>query len=198
MAKNLFTFDEAWAGGFYELSILTRPVAGSVAKIRDIVWSDLSLEGCYKHRDIETDKQTEYHSGDFAIFAGAHIYGIAAIPDFGVSACGMCFLMGMQEGDWTNLYLPLGSLGRISKDIGGYPFQTHNASVWKKPLDKWLEAIARHVYSLFPFTLALIGFETDIDFDPTILDSDTIPPTRHSTYIFPRRGNLEVIPANVD
>jgi hypothetical protein len=77
---------------------------------------------------------------------------------------------GRYEGvDEVELYLPLGTLVRVDRRIGGFPFDERSGAAslsWRAPLDRWLADVAAAVYADVPFHRALIGFELDDDADP--------------------------------
>ena len=56
--KNLFTADEVWKGGYYELFILPRTNSGKeLCPLLKALWTFPSLEGCYLRRDREPATQ---------------------------------------------------------------------------------------------------------------------------------------------
>ncbi|MCB9250695.1 MAG: hypothetical protein H6613_20225 [Ignavibacteriales bacterium] len=77
------------------------------------------------------------------------------------NACGF-ILTNYDDGNlWITIYLPLGSLCKIYP-IGGYPFvENDNPELWMKVLNDWLKEIAFDIYEFCPFTIAIIGFESD-------------------------------------
>lgn len=61
--------------------------------------------------------------------------------------------------DWIGFYLPVGALGSVY-DVGAFPFVDGKSSrTWREPLDDWLRQIAAAVFTVVPFSLALIGHE---------------------------------------
>ncbi|HNB53433.1 MAG TPA: hypothetical protein PK530_15885 [Anaerolineales bacterium] len=56
----LFTQDDTWSGGFYEL-VLELPASSTVGAKNALaqLWAHPSLMGCYLRRDVEPANQTQ-------------------------------------------------------------------------------------------------------------------------------------------
>jgi hypothetical protein len=85
--RGLFTGQEVWNGGYYELFI--RPSADSAEELCSILkalWSFPSLEGCYLSRHREPSLQTPITPCENGV--AGHLYGLAKVHDC-VVACGL-------------------------------------------------------------------------------------------------------------
>src|SRR5213596_2042006 len=110
--QQLFTHEDAWSGGFYELAIeLPETSKTTLREALTQLWAYPALEGCFSRPDIEPSNQSKVSSSD--IDYEGHRYGIAIFPNRKMSCCGSFWGDYQDRGCWITLYLPLGSLSQV-------------------------------------------------------------------------------------
>jgi hypothetical protein len=80
MEERVFTADDAWAGGFYELAIEIG--SRSDERLRAAlaaIWQHPDLDGCYLERNREPSEQLRRLPA--SIEGGSHPRGIARLPN---------------------------------------------------------------------------------------------------------------------
>jgi hypothetical protein len=85
MTKLPFTEDEIWNGGFYELAI-------EVGAVLHAIWTHPTLEGCYLDPNTEPHEQQRITSTQALLESGAHLRGLALLPNGQQVACGTCLI----------------------------------------------------------------------------------------------------------
>lgn len=186
---SVFTGEDVWAGGFYELALHYGQNSNDDLNngLRSL-WSLDCLEGCYLDRDREPDEQTRLEF-EPSLMEHGHLQGIASVPGGSRVACGTCVLHISDQADWIVFYCPMSALDR-AYPVGGFPFDGVDHEGWRVPLDLWLADIGRQVFERTPFLRGLIGFETD---DSEHFDDDStsnIPETRYCGLLVPQGGEL--------
>jgi hypothetical protein len=179
-----FTPKNVWYGGFYELALeLGEPSDERLFEALDALWQHPSVEGCYLENDVEPNEQKRV-SPSPQLLNRMHIYGLARLPDGKQVACGSCIIREDDGSDWLDFYLPTGAVGEVY-DIGGYPFDKAGFAHrdWQIPVDEWLKDIGKHIFSIVPFNLGLIGFEVSGEAYAADILKTGIPAERHIGYL---------------
>ncbi|MEU4242386.1 hypothetical protein [Actinoplanes sp. NPDC026619] len=183
--------DENWTGGFYELCLALGPADdGNLDRAVRALWRAAGVEGC-RVRGIDAAGLVDVELGAAALHAHGHLLGSLALPSGARVVCGG-FVSRYDDVDTLELYLPLGSLVRVDRRIGAFPFDDHSGAeslTWRAALDRWLADIAAIVYREVPFQRAVIGFEVDEDRDFT-------GDKRYAATLTPGPNGLEYDPAN--
>jgi hypothetical protein len=160
MHERLFTADEAWIGGFYELALEVG--AHSDDRLRaalSALWADPDLDGCFLNPGREPGDQPRVPAS--RLESGSHLLGIAQLPSGASVACGSCLIREVDDGpDWLDFYLPMGSLG-TAYQVGPFPFGTEAdwPGAWRYEVEDWLAGVGLWVARYASFRLGLIGFE---------------------------------------
>lgn len=189
---QLFTRDDAWAGGFYEAAFaLTDASKAIVNRTLAQLWAHPSLEGCFLRRDLEPFVQQKLSPLDTE--HEGHWYGVATLPNERRCACGSYSMDLTDEGCWVCFYLPLGSLG-MTYPTGSYPFAPNSVTrpspeLWITEINTWLKGIAVGVYARVKFKVAIIGFEVELGGVLAHL-GDEVPIERWDGILLPRDGQL--------
>jgi hypothetical protein len=194
---RLFTGEETWIGGFYELALeFGAESADMLPPALEALWATPGLQGCYLRRDLEPAEQARVAPSLAAQEANGHLYGVATLPSGQQVACGTVLIKESDGTAWLDFYLPLGALA-TAWEVGGYPFDNDPASQrWREPLERWLAGIGQAVFSRAPFRLGLIGFEVSGSVTSQELRSAGVPPERFISYLCPTAGQLAVYPTN--
>jgi hypothetical protein len=190
---GLFTDDEVWTGGFYELSLeYGRSSDPQLANALRSLWSSSVLEGCYLDAAREPEEQPRL---DFepALLDHGHLHGVASLPSGARVACGTCTVREDEGSDWLVLYSPLGALGR-AYEVGGFPFDGGDHEHWRVELESWFAAIARSLFEATHFRLGLIGFETSGMFHADALSISGMPDERYFGFLIPTESGLKYFP----
>lgn len=180
--------DYVWAGGEYELAIELGPRddARLEAAIR-AMWEHPALSGCFDRHDREPADQERVPPSLAEMEHGRGTLGVLSLPGGGAKvACAT--LIGRSEEstiDWVGLLIPIGSLSLV-REVGPFPSDDGTPiRPWREPLDQLLVEIARRIYEVTPFRLALIDHdilrETSAD---KIIASGSIPSERWTGYLF--------------
>ncbi len=157
---KLFTDDNAWSGGFYELMFRLHE-SMDPQKALSILWNRTELEGCYLDHTREPSEQ-EKVSPLGASYQG-HWYGLATLPNKKQCAAGSFWGEYDNIGVWLTFYIPIGSLG-VVYSLGAFPFNipaTPYPESWMLEVNDWFRKIAEGVFPTLQFSLALIGYEVD-------------------------------------
>ena len=195
--EKLFTRDDVWNGGFYELCFeLSESSEKAAQNALTALWSTPSLEGCYLRNDVEPGEQQKVSPLD--IPSEGHKYGIATLPIGKCCACGSYTSNYEADGWWVNLYLPLGSLNTVYP-VGAYPFVDKtqpSPEGWLKPVNEWYKDIAEYLYPQLLFTIGIIGFETGfVSHKEQALR--TVPEERWEGILLPINGKLKWYPPTI-
>jgi len=197
MAK-LFTNQNTWFGGYYELAIEVGPTSDThLLAALTAIWRHPLLEGCYLDSQKEPDEQPNVQPTS-ELLSKMRLHGVAQLPNGRRVACGTILIREDGGSDWLVFYLPLGALGE-AYDIGEYPFDQPERShdFWQKPLDEWLLELSKYIYKLSPFRLALIGFEVSGDAYSDQIQEDGIPLKRYFGYVWPQGDQVQYFPKNL-
>jgi len=198
--KSMFTAQDVWKGGHYELFIeLNVGSAEELCSLLRALWSFPSLDGCYVRQDCEPSTQVRVQPCENRI--AAHLYGLAKLPDETVVPCGT-YTMDydgedrLQPAHWVSFYLPLGALSAVYP-VGEYPLgPMDRVSEWKTPVDSFLTQIAKWTHRRVPFEFALIGFEVDVSATSRqAIRSSGIPEERMDGILWSDGGELNWYPA---
>jgi hypothetical protein len=191
---NWFANPGTWDGGFYELALELGPRSDErLQAALDAVWSDPTLEGCYRKRDFEPFQQTRVPPTP--VLGPEHLFGIATLPNSGRIACGTVVVRDQDGPDWLVFYVPLGALCR-SYPVGGFPFDDRDSRDWRIPMDAWLRGIGSRVFEDIPFSLGLIGHEVSGYACSAEARRQGIPQKRWFGYLWPSNLGLQWFPPN--
>jgi hypothetical protein len=191
----LFTRDDAWAGGSYDLAIkLGARDDARANRALEALWSAADLDGCYEYRELEPEQQPRIRVGALPLEAPLH--GIARIGARQPLPCRTVAIQFDDGEDWIYVCLPMGSLGRIF-DVGAFPFSDGATLSWRPVLDEWLCTLARRVFDAVPFQLALFGWDGD-DFSggDRVATPTDVPDERWVGFLVPDAGALRWFAAN--
>jgi hypothetical protein len=198
--KNLFTTDEIWKGGHYELLILPRTNSSKeLCSLLEALWTSPSLEGCSLRKDCEpaTQKRVQPCERD----AKEHLYGLATLPSQRIIACGSYAMDYAGESDsppahWVSFYLTMSALS-TAYPVGAYPFgPMDKVSEWKAEVDSFLTHVAGWIYRAAPFDFALVGFEVDTSSAlPEQIRANGIPKERDAGILWNGGSGLKWYPA---
>jgi hypothetical protein len=199
MDERLFTTDDAWLGGFYELAMEVGPRSDDQLRAAILaLWAHPDLEGCFRDRKREPADQERVPPDLFDDGWGSHLLGIARLPNGSRVACGSCMVREANGPDWLDLYLPLGSLA-TAYDVGGSPFESENgcSHTWREQIDETLAGIGLWVAQSVSFELGIIGFEVSGQVYASEIDSRGIPEKRFIGYLWPNDGSVAYYRRNV-
>jgi hypothetical protein len=199
--KNLFTAENVWKGGFYELFILPRTNSHEEAcALLKAPWSCPFLDGCYPRRDCEPATQTRVQPCE-TDNNPEHLYGLATLSNGKVIACGSYSSNYAVEADSplayrAGFYLPMGALS-TAYPVGAYPFgPMDRVSEWKAQVDSLLVQTAKWVHARSLIRLALIGFEVNVAaVTPASIQANGIPKERDDGILWDDGGGLKWYPA---
>jgi len=191
---GLFTTEDVWNGGFYELALEydTGKRPGLIEGL-DQLWRCKELEGCYLHADRDPDEQTRLAFQPSLLSAG-HLFGVVQLPAPTRIPCGTCTVDEDGGSDWLVFYITMSALGSVY-GVGGFPFDSGDHESWRVPLEEWLANIGRRIFSRAPFRLGLVGFETSGEIRASELLGG-IPKQRRMGLLVPRDDGLEWLPRN--
>jgi hypothetical protein len=183
---RLFTANDAWSGGFYELALEVGPRSDyQLRSAQTALWSHPDLDGCFLDRDREPDQQLRVTPD--CLEEGPHLLGVAHLPNGTRVACGSCLIREMGEGpDWLAFYLPVTSLG-ISYPVGPFPFGTEAdwPGAWRFEVEDWLASIGQWVARSASYRLGLIGFEVSGEAYAADIAVKGVPAKRVVGYLWP-------------
>src|SRR5262245_29820054 len=104
MADRLFTRDDAWYGGFFELALEVGPRSDDRLRAAlAALWSHTDLDGCYDDhlREPSDQPRVQPRLGE----SGSHLHGVARLPNGAHVACGSCLIREDEGPDWLVFYL---------------------------------------------------------------------------------------------
>lgn len=186
MGERLFTADDAWAGGFYELALEVGPRSDDrLGAALSALWGHPDLDGCYLDRVREPGDQPRIPPN--RLEDGSHLLGIARLPNGSRVTCGTCLIREVNDGpDWLDFYLPMGSLA-AAYPCGGFPFGTEAecSRPWRFEVEDWLAGIGQWVGRSASFRMGLIGFEVSGQAYAADIAAGGIPAERSVGYLWP-------------
>lgn len=146
-----------WHGGFYELSLLLGPA--------DDERLDGAVRALWRAAGLgDHDELTGREPSALEVLRD-HLRAVVDVPGFGrcVAAVMVIRLRDDDEvpvEDWLDLCLPMGSLSRRDRRVGGFPFgDTERSRAWREPVEAWFAAVARGVHDQVPVRHAVTGNE---------------------------------------
>ena len=190
---GLFTADDAWNGGFYELALeYERGRVPGLVEGLAAVWNADGVAGCYLNpeRDPEDQPRTKFKAS--LSFEG-HLYGVATFSGDRKVACGTCCVREDGGADWLVFYCSMGTLGNFYP-VGAFPFDGDDHDFWRVELDSWLAKLGTEVFSAAPFRLGLVGFETSGDLNASDVLAGGVPSKRDYAVLVPTAGGLLLHP----
>ena len=184
--SKLFTAADTWNGGFYELAIELGPRSDErLLAALQAIWRCDGLDGCYKDSTVEPSDQPRLPPD-----LEGHLLGTATVPGGQQAACGTFIVREDNGSDWLGFYLPMGALETVY-NVGAFPFYDDTFNhVWREPLDTWLVQIAKSVFSVTPFSLALLGHEVSGETSAEEIRSQDIPEDRWIGYLWQENEHL--------
>lgn len=187
---GIFTDDEVWTGGFYELALeyATGADVGLVDGLREL-WRLGFLDGCYLDRELDPKDQPRLEF-DASLLSHGHLQGVATLPGGKRVACGTCCIQDDDGSDWLVFYCPMSAIGH-TYPVGGFPFDNENHESWRVEVEDWLADVGQRVFRQAPFHVGLVGFETSGDFRAADLVENGIPETRRMGVLVPNRNSLD-------
>lgn len=196
--SRLFTADDAWTGGFYELAIEVGPRSNArLERLLEAIWSEATLDGCYVDRTREPSDQTPLTASLSLLTERRHLLGVATLPSGLRVPCGTVAIREEDGSDWLDLYLPVGALSGLDKRVGGFPFEEGTGSrLWREPMDRWLADVAERAFEHVDFSLALIGFEVSGAAHARDLREHGVPEQRGVCYLLVSEGKLALHSTN--
>lgn len=187
---GLFTEDDVWSGGFYELAVeYERGARPGLVDGLAAVWNADSVVGCYLDHTRDPDDQPRVPF-DASRFEGL-LYGVATLAAPGAVACGTCCVREEGGADWLVFYCPMGALASVYP-VGGFPFESSGSDSWRDELDAWLIDLGQWVFAAAPFRLGLVGFETSGELYAADVFASGVPAKRHCAVLVPSAGGLVV------
>jgi hypothetical protein len=195
---HLFTGEETWRGGFYELALDFGPEPRDALLSTALlaIWETPRLQGCYLRPDIDPSRQARVAPTLAIQEAHGHLRGIATLPNGEQVACGSFLVREEQGSVWLTFYLPLGALA-TAYPVNGYPFDNSPSSrMWREPLESWLADIGRTTFARAPFPLGLIGMEVSGEVASQEVSATGIPTKRYIGYLYPETNGLSCYPTN--
>jgi hypothetical protein len=196
--KNLFTANEVWKGGGYELFI---PAESSkdLCSLLKALWTFPSLDGCYLRQDCDPANQPRVQPCKNGI--EEHLYGLATLPNKNVIPCGSYVMDYAGEEDsppahWISFDLTMCALS-TAYPVGAYPFGSmDNVSEWKTQVDSFLTEVARWIHGKMPFEFGLVGFGIDTaSVSPESIRANGIPNERDAGILWDDGVELKWYPA---
>lgn len=199
VAQKVFTPEDVWHGGFFELSIeIGDRCDDRINAAVQTLWENPKLAGCYLDRNTDPDIQKPVRPPLVTDEDWCHTYGIADFNGRDIRlACGSCVVREFNGPDWLDFYFPMGAIGRLFS-VGGFPFIDRNESVpWLPRVESWLAELGLWLATRIPIQMGLIGFECSGSTDlATLTQENGIPAERWNGYILPTRGAFEYVPSN--
>ena len=191
MDGRLFTLDDAWCGGFYEVALEFGPRSDD--RLRSAIaalWQHPDLEGCFLDGTLEPSKQKRVSPASLDELS--HLLGVARMPNGLRVACGSCTVREEDGPDWLDFYIPMGSLANVYP-AGGFPAGTEAdwPGTWRSEVEDWLAEIGRSVGRAVAFRLGLIGFEVSGADYAAHVAAKGIPAQRFIGYLWPVGSRIE-------
>jgi hypothetical protein len=191
MGERLFTGDDAWFGGFYELALEVGPRSNErLRAVLSSLWAHPDLDGCYEDRSREPADQPRVPP--VSLESGSHLLGLARLPNGSRVTCGTCLIREVNDGpDWLDFYLPMGSLGP-AYPAGGFPFGSEAdwPGLWRFEVEDWLAGVGLWVARSTAYRLGLIGFEVSGQAYAADIAAQGIPAERFVGYLWPSGGSV--------
>lgn len=185
--KRVFTKEEAWLGGFYELALeFAQGNNENLDKALQLLWDDPRLEGCYVDRSKEPHEQARIAPSWEALEKHGHLHGILHM-DNRLVACGCCAIKEEDGPVWIVFYVPTGSQECTFSDLGEFQVKSRE---WREPLEIVLAQLGEKVFDQTPFSLGLIGYEVSGEAYSKELKKTGIPSQRLFGYLWPKQGKL--------
>jgi hypothetical protein len=218
--ERLFTPDERWSGGHYELEMELGPRSDErlVAALR-AVWAHPALEGPYADRKREPSEQP---LADPVSGLDEHFAGVATLPDGSRVPCATVSSRlapeqagGIHQEDSLNLYLPVAGLAAVWPHIGRFPFpepadendpefpfpdnwRRVDDRPWQEGLEEWFAGIGRSVFEHSRFRVGLVGFEIYVsDYEWTEWVAGGVPREHALGVLWPGSHDVEWHPSTM-
>lgn len=198
--SEVFTTNDAWKGGYYELLLcpLTDSTEATCSLLRAI-WTFPSLDGCYLRRDREPAAQARVQPCENGM--EGKLYGTITLPNQRVVPCAT-YTTETPKGNtavfhWGGLILPLGGLS-TAYPIGAFPFGSMEKVLeWKPIIDGFFTEVARWTNAKVPISIAVVGFEVNrlSDFSPDKISANGIPNERNEGILWNAGEDLKWYPA---
>jgi hypothetical protein len=185
-----FSATDLWAGGHYELAMSFGARSGALGvKALARLWTHPLLEGCYLRKDQPFSTQSRVSTEGHL---EGTLYGIARLENGAILPCASLFISLGNDGDWLQLYLPLGALGRVFA-VGGYPFeQSTTYPEWRQKIDLWLGQVAKYVFEQVQFEIAVLGFEVEFSkISVNQISASGIPVPRQDGFLLPTGKGIQ-------
>jgi hypothetical protein len=196
---KIFTEDNVWFGGFYELAIeIGKSPNENLHSSLIEIWNDPLLDGCYLDRNREPYEQDKINPLNIKIENVLHLQGLIRLPNNKWTACGTCIIMEDEGSDWLDFYIPLGSLSKYY-DTDGYPFNEKNKNnlSWQSTIDDLLSTLGNNLFSKVNYKLGLIGFEVSGEYYSENIKSSGIPEKREIGFLSPTNSQIKYYPKNI-
>jgi hypothetical protein len=198
-AATAFTDPENWTGGWYELSLeLGQRCDERLDHALRVLWQEAGIDGCVGSPDQEPADQATIAPSVASLNRFERLHGCVQVPG-GASVVAVCSAFNFQgKSDWLTLGLPLGSMGRVDRRIGGFPFGDDGglpSLAWRVPLDDWLAHVGVEIFHQVPFQLGLIGFDVAADTGVDDLQG-VVPAERPAGLLLPHEGAVSYFAAN--
>ncbi|HEX7189878.1 MAG TPA: hypothetical protein VF423_16840 [Actinomycetes bacterium] len=186
-----------WAGGHYELTLeFSRRDGPQLQRALDSIWHHAGIAGCLATPSSHPTEHRPAPRTVEALDTAGHLHGVVTLPgEHQVVASVAVHLRGGV--DELHFGLPMGSLGRVYLDAGGFPFGADgdaSSAVWRQPLEDWMAGIGRAVFATLPFELGLVGFEVSGETDAAEVRGTSPPQGRDFGYLLPVGGELVHLP----
>ncbi len=186
---GLFTDDDIWNGGFYELALeYERGAVPGLVEGLGAVWHAEGVSGCYLECGLDPQAQPRAEFQPLLPW-NRHLYGLATLSSGSRVACGTCCVREEDGADWLVFYLPMGALGYVYP-VCAFPFDEENHEAWRRELDAWLVHLGRQVFNTAPFRLGLVGFETSGELRADDILRAGVPAKRPYAFLVPTPDGL--------
>ena len=195
---QIFTQEDTWKGGFYELAIELGPRSNArLEAALAALWQNPRLRGCYALRGLEPTNQLRLEPSLTLLERYGHLLGVTTLPNAMLAACGVVAVRENTGTDWLDFYIPMGAL-TMAYDVGAFPFDDgKNSQVWREPLDNWLVTLAHDVFTAVPFALALVGHEVSGQTCAAEITTLGIAAERWEGYLWQEAGTLLWYPPTI-
>jgi hypothetical protein len=162
---KIFTSDDAWTGGGYELYVQFEPA--SVERLQSALfklWSCPLIDGCYLEQSLEPQMQRKISPHTIDV-SQQSLRGVATLND-GIKVPCSTHPIVDESGNYSAFYfsIPIGSLGKYY-DLGAYPFEDNVPLDWMHGLNQWICDLANFVFKDTAFSSGAFGF----------IDGDLLP-----------------------
>ena len=196
--KTVFTTDEIWKGGSYELYIPAKS-SKDLCSLSKALWTFPSVEGCYLRQDCEPVTQPRVQPCESNV--EQRLYGLATLPTRSVIPC-FSFVMDYSgevdspPAHWISFGMTMCALS-TAYPVGAYPFgPVDRVSEWKTQVDSFLTELARWIHGKMTLEFALVGFEVEIaTVSPEAIRANGIPKERDAGILWNEGVGLKWYPA---